>query len=107
MNTAPQYRNQKQRDQKNYIIGGVLSVILTIIAFAAVAWLDLARATTLTIIAIAAVIQMVVQLRFFLHIDLKQENREDLYLILFTLLLLGLMAGGTLWIMGDLMVRMH
>lgn len=102
MKTAAQ-----QRDQKNYFIGGVLSVILTVIAFSSVLLLDLARSTTLTIIGVAAVAQMIVQLRFFLHIDLKQKNREDLYLILFTLLLLGLMAGGTLWIMGDLMERMH
>lgn len=96
-----------QGDQKSYIIGGVLSIILTLIAFSTVLWLDLARGTTLIIIGVAAVAQMIVQLRFFLHIDLKQKNREDLYLILFTLLLLGLMAGGTLWIMGDLMERMH
>lgn len=106
MKTAAHQSDQKS-DLKSYIIGGVLSVILTVIAFASVIWLDLARGTTLTIIGIAAIAQMIVQLRFFLHIDLNQENREDLYLILFSLLLLALMAGGSIWIMGDLMERMH
>ncbi|HSH47402.1 MAG TPA: cytochrome C oxidase subunit IV family protein [Halomonas sp.] len=98
---------EAQRELRSYLTGGALSVALTLLAFAAVLWFDLARATALTIVASAAVAQLIVQVRYFLHIDLSRQKREDLQLILFSLLLLTLMAGGTIWIMGSLAGRMH
>ena len=56
---------------------------------------------------IAALVQIVVHMRFFLHVDLSRQKREDLQLILFTVLLLALMGGGTIWILTDLAARMH
>ena len=53
-----------------------------------------------------ALVQLVVHLRFFLHIDLSHQKREDLQLILFSVLLLAIMALGTIWIMGNLATRM-
>ena len=50
--------------------------------------------------------QIIIQVRYFLHIDLSRQKREDLQLILFSLLLLTVMAGGTIWIMGSLAGRM-
>lgn len=90
-----------------YIAGALLSIALTIVAFAAVLWFDLGRATALVIVAVAGVAQLIVQVRYFLHIDLSRQKREDLQLILFSLVLLTLMAGGTIWIMGNLAGRMH
>ncbi|GAB2723766.1 cytochrome o ubiquinol oxidase subunit IV [Halomonas garicola] len=95
-----------QRERKHYLIGGLLSLILTAVAFIAVMGIELSRPATLAVIAIAGVAQLIVQVRFFLHIDLSRQKREDLHLILFSLLLLTLMAGGTIWIMGDLAGRM-
>jgi cytochrome o ubiquinol oxidase operon protein cyoD len=100
-------RAQAQHEFRSYVIGGILSIALTVLAFTTVLWFDLARSTTLAIVGIAAVAQIVVQLRYFLHIDLSGQKREDLQLILFSLVLLTLMAGGTIWIMGDLAGRMH
>ncbi|MDN6180641.1 MAG: cytochrome o ubiquinol oxidase subunit IV [Halomonas subglaciescola] len=96
-----------QRELKHYLIGGLLSLILTVVAFAAVLGVDLSRAATLAIVAVAGVAQLIIQVRYFLHIDLSRQKREDLHLILFSLLLLTLMAGGTIWIMGDLAGRMY
>lgn len=96
-----------QRELNHYIVGGLLSVVLTVVAFTAVLWFDFARATMLIIVGIAAVAQIIVQVRYFLHIDLSRQKREDLQLILFSLLLLTLMAGGTIWIMGSLAARMY
>lgn len=98
---------EAQQELRSYLVGGALSVVLTLLAFAAVLWFDLARGTTLAIVAIAGVTQLIVQVRYFLHIDLSRQKREDLQLILFSLLLLTLMAGGTIWIMGSLAGRMH
>ena len=57
-------------------------------------------------IAVFALVQIVVHLRYFLHIDLGKQKREDLQLILFSTFLLAIMAGGTIWIMANLQMRM-
>ncbi|WP_311944421.1 cytochrome o ubiquinol oxidase subunit IV [Halomonas piscis] len=95
-----------QRELRHYLVGGMLSLILTAVAFTAVLGVDISRSAALVIVAVAGVAQLVVQVRYFLHIDLSRQKREDLHLILFSLLLLTLMAGGTIWIMGDLAGRM-
>lgn len=98
---------EAQRELRSYLIGGTLSAALTTLAFAVVLWLDLPHDITLGIVAVAAIAQIVVQVRYFLHIDLSRQKREDLQLIVFSLVLLALMAGGTIWIMGNLAGRMH
>jgi cytochrome o ubiquinol oxidase operon protein cyoD len=50
--------------------------------------------------------QMLVHFRCFLHIDLKRSARADLQLILFSILIIGLMVGGTLVILFNLQQRM-
>ncbi len=50
--------------------------------------------------------QVVAQVGWFLHIDLSRQKREDLQLILFSTLILILMAGGTIWVLADLARRM-
>ena len=91
---------------RNYIVGFALAVALTVPPFAFVAWHGASRGTVLWIIAGAAVTQIAVHLRFFLHINLSKSKRDDLQLILFSLLIIALMAGGTLWILGNLRARM-
>ena len=93
-------------DLRQYLTGFALALFLTLIAFALI-WWDIAdRATTLWIIAALAVAQVIVHLRYFFHIDLSRQKREDLQLILFSLLILAMMAGGTIWIMANLAGRM-
>jgi cytochrome o ubiquinol oxidase operon protein cyoD len=91
---------------KSYVIGFVLALILTAIPFALVAAHPLPRLTTLAIIAVAAVIQILVHLRYFLHLDLTSTPRENLLAILFAAILIVIMVGGSFWIMFDLHNRM-
>ncbi|MBN8292141.1 cytochrome o ubiquinol oxidase subunit IV [Rhodobacter sp. NTK016B] len=95
-----------RREARLYLAGFGLALTLTLVPFGLVSWgLMQGRALAITI-AVLAVAQIVVHLRFFLHIDLSRQKREDLQLILFTVLLLAIMAFGTLWIMGNLATRM-
>lgn len=96
---------EERRERRGYLIGVGLSVALTVIAFGSVA-AGLSRTAALWVIGVAAVVQVVAQLRFFLHIDLSRQKREDLQLILFSLLLLAIMVGGTIWILANLAQRM-
>jgi cytochrome o ubiquinol oxidase operon protein cyoD len=99
---TPGYR----RDLRNYALGLFWAVALTALAFGLVAWSPFERSTTLALVGLLALVQMVVHLRYFLHIDLSRQKREDLQLILFSALILMLMAGGTIWVLANLAERM-
>jgi cytochrome o ubiquinol oxidase operon protein cyoD len=95
-----------ERTIRPYLIGIVLALVLTAIPFALVATGALPRETTLIVIVIAAVIQILVHLRFFLHIDFASTPRENLIALAFACVLIFIMVGGSLWIMFDLYHRM-
>ena len=102
----PKSRPDYVREARHYLAGFGLALTLTLVPFGLVHW-EVMRGLSLAItIGVLAVAQIVVHLRFFLHIDLSRQKREDLQLILFTVLLLAIMAIGTLWIMGNLALRM-
>jgi cytochrome o ubiquinol oxidase subunit IV len=91
---------------KSYLAGFVLSLILTAIPFALVmsgAW---SLPATLAGIFIAGVVQILVHLHYFLHLDASSAARWNVVAIIFTLLIMILFVGGTLWIMGNLNYRM-
>ncbi len=89
----------------SYLTGFALAVVLTAIPFALVMTGMLPRGATFLAIAAAALVQVVVHLRFFLGIRLGETPRENLLTLAFTAVLIGLMVGGTLWIMFDLDFR--
>ncbi|TAJ38210.1 MAG: cytochrome o ubiquinol oxidase subunit IV [Reyranella sp.] len=91
---------------RNYIIGFVLAVVLSVIPFWLVATHALPPQRTLLIIGIAAVLQVLVHLRFFLHINFTTTPKENILALVFTCLLLFIMVGGSFWIMFDLHQRM-
>ncbi len=93
-------------ERRSYLVGFALALALTAVSFGLVAFEVMGRGASLIAIAVAAVAQIVVHLRFFLHLDLSASKREDLQLVLFATLLIGLMIGGSLWIMYDLHLRM-
>ena len=92
---------------RSYAIGFVASLLLTGGAFAA--HLSALSATwKIALICAAALVQIVVHLRKFLHLNFSgEQSREDLLLVLFSVCLLAIMAGGTWYVMADLGERMH
>jgi cytochrome o ubiquinol oxidase subunit IV len=95
-----------ERSPRPYLIGFGLTLILTAIPFGLVASSALPRRTALPVIAAFAVVQILVHLRFFLHIGLRSTPRENLVATAFAAVLLFIMVGGSLWIMFDLNWRM-
>jgi cytochrome o ubiquinol oxidase operon protein cyoD len=57
-------------------------------------------------IFVLAVLQIWVHLRYFLHLSFTSRGRWNTLAILFTLLIIIFMVGGTLWIMHDLSDQM-
>jgi len=96
----------ESREQRSYIIGFVLSVVLTCLAFGLV-WLGLLPAgSAFAVITILAIVQIIVHLRCFLHIDHDRSHRDDLWLVLLTALILTIVIGGTIWILLNQHMRM-
>lgn len=88
---------------KSYATGFVLAAILTAIPF----WLvmdrviDSSRTTGLVILALA-VVQIVVHIVFFLHMDTKSESGWNMLALIFTLVLVVITLSGSIWIMYHL-----
>jgi cytochrome o ubiquinol oxidase operon protein cyoD len=91
---------------KSYGIGFILSVVLTASAFGLVMSGAVSRPTALAGIFGAAVAQILVHLHYFLHLDTSSAARWNVLALVFTVLILVLFVGGTLWIMSNLNYRM-
>lgn len=91
---------------RRYAVGYGLSLMLTGAAFACVYWRALDAMASLGIVFALGLAQVVVHLRFFLHIGLKRSARDELQLILFAAVIIALMVSGTLVILLNLRARM-
>jgi cytochrome o ubiquinol oxidase subunit IV len=91
---------------RSYLIGFVLAVILTAIPFYVVINHALPPQSTMVVIAVTAILQILVHLRFFLHLNLTSTPKENLLAIVFAAVLIFIMVGGSFWIMFDLHQRM-
>lgn len=91
---------------KSYLIGFILSIALTIIPFAIVITGFFSRATTLAVVLITAAIQVLVHLIYFLHMNTSSEKRWNLVALLFTIIVIGIIVAGSLWIMYNLNINM-
>ena len=84
---------------KSYAIGFILSVILTLIPFGLVMYPTLPKSITLMIVLAFAVIQVLVHLVYFLHLDRSKEQRENVIAFVFAGLVILLLVGLSIWIM--------
>ena len=91
---------------RSYIYGFVLSLALTTTAFYLVASHTstgaLSYQSVIAGIAVLALVQIAVQLHFFLHLGKKTTPRVTAILIAFALLVIIIVVGGSLWIMYNL-----
>ncbi|EJN06337.1 cytochrome o ubiquinol oxidase subunit IV [Phyllobacterium sp. YR531] len=92
---------------KSYLIGFGLSVVLTAVPFWLVmsGALDSKQATGLIIMAFA-VVQIVVHMIFFLHMNVRSENGWTILALIFTLVLVIITLTGSLWVMYHLNTNM-
>jgi cytochrome o ubiquinol oxidase operon protein cyoD len=87
---------------KPQIIGFVASFLLLISAYRIVTHHHLTDGLlTLTIVS-AAIAQALIQLVFFLHLGLESKPHWNIITFLFTMLVIVLIIGGSLWIMNNM-----
>lgn len=91
---------------KGYLIGFVLAVILTVIPFHMVMSGGYSHQTVLVTVMALAVVQIVVHLIYFLHLDGSSAQRWNVMALLFTLLILAIVIVGSLWVMHNMNANM-
>ncbi len=91
---------------KSYITGFILSIILTGIPFWMVMEGSAEKSTTLLVVVICAVVQVIVHLVYFLHLDRKSEGGWNLVAIVFSAIIILIVVVGSLWIMWNLNYNM-
>jgi cytochrome o ubiquinol oxidase subunit IV len=92
--------------RRSYLVGFLLSVVLTAIPF----WMVMSGAfdpqvTAITIIAFA-VVQIVVHTVCFLHVNTRAEGGWTLMAYMFTAVIVLIVIAGSLWIMYHLNTNM-
>lgn len=87
---------------QSYIIGFVLSVVLTAVPFALVMLHLLPVATLVPVIIGIAVVQIVVHLFFFLHMNTSSGQVWNNAAFVFALIIVGVLIVGSLWVMYHL-----
>jgi cytochrome o ubiquinol oxidase subunit IV len=84
---------------KSYIIGFLLSIVLTIIPLVIVMNGLLSRSASTIVILLMAALQFVVQLFFFMHIRSEQKPRWNVMALMLGLFILLTILAGSIWIM--------
>ena len=92
---------------KGYMIGFVLSIILTAIPF----WLVMGniisdRSTAVMVLGGFAVVQILVHMVFFLHMNGKIEGGWTMLSTIFTVVFVAIGIAGTLWVMFHMNTNM-
>jgi len=97
----------------SYIVGFGLSLALTLGAYLLVSQhvngqhLFLTHRFLISVVLVLAMIQLIVQLVFFLHLGREEKPRWNLRVLLFAVLVVTILVVGSLWIMAHLNYNMQ
>ncbi len=87
---------------KSYVIGFALSLIFTLVPYYLVVHASFAATALLVTIIGFAVLQMVIQVVFFLHLGRERGPRWNRVFLSSTIGIIILVVAGSIWIMGHL-----
>ncbi|MDG9883777.1 MULTISPECIES: cytochrome o ubiquinol oxidase subunit IV [Pseudomonas] len=88
-----------QSSARSYNIGFLLAAILTLVPFALALYPSMSRRVTFAVILGCAVLQILVHVVFFLHLTTAREQRWSLVALVFSVVIIALLVGLSLWIM--------
>lgn len=90
----------------SYITGFVLSIMLTLVAYFAVVNDWLSGWSTLLFVTALAIMQLLVQLLFFLHLSQEKRPRFNLMTFGYAAMVVVIIVIGSLWIMYNMRYNM-
>lgn len=91
---------------RSYITGFVLSIILTLVPYFIVVNNTFGGANLVYAVVVFGLLQLFVQVVFFLHLHKKSRPHWNLAVFIFTLIIVFILVGGSLWVMNNLKYNM-
>jgi cytochrome o ubiquinol oxidase operon protein cyoD len=104
--SKPKANSQVHGTVKSYVTGFVLSLVFTLIPYYLVVAKSLTGNALLGVIIAFAVVQLVIQVVFFLHLGREPKPRWNLLFFLSTISIILLVVVGSIWIMSHLQHQM-
>ena len=90
-----------------YVIGLALCIVLTLIPFFVVMYGQMERSVTMFVLFSSAILQFLVQVVCFLRLNYStRQSRMNVMAFVFTIIVLVILIGGSLWIMWHLNYNM-
>jgi cytochrome o ubiquinol oxidase operon protein cyoD len=100
------HTEKRRSDFSQYAAGFIFSIVLTLSSYYLVATRALPSAYLIVFILIFGLVQMGVQLLFFLHLDSEKKPHWNLILFATTFFLIITVIGASFWIMHHLNYNM-
>ena len=91
---------------RSYVIGFVLSIVLTLIPYYLVTERVFGDESLVLGVTLFGILQLLVQVVFFLHLHKKSKPHWNMIIFSFTLLIVAFLVIGSLWIMYHLNMNM-
>ncbi|WP_339167498.1 cytochrome o ubiquinol oxidase subunit IV [Brevibacillus sp. FSL L8-0520] len=91
--------NHNHGSLKSYVIGFILSIVLTIIPLVLVMNHMLEKTALVITIMVMAILQFIVQLFFFMHIREGEKPRYNVQTLILGLVIVFTIVVGSIWIM--------
>jgi cytochrome o ubiquinol oxidase operon protein cyoD len=91
---------------RSYVIGFVLSVVLTALPFGLVMAGTVPAATAVPICIGLGIVQMIVHLVYFLHMNAASSKSWNMAALVFTVVVVAILVVGSLWVMYHLNMNM-
>ncbi len=92
--------------RRGYLTGFALSVVLTALPFGLVMAGTLTGAGAVLAILASALVQIIVHMVFFLHMNTKVESGWSMLALIFTAILVFITLSGSIWVMYHLNANM-
>lgn len=86
----------------SYLKGLIFSIVLTVIPFFLVMHPFFSKQTTLSIVLVSGIIQVIIHLIYFLHLDRSPGQRNNIVALAFSCVIILLLVGLSLWIMFNI-----
>ncbi|MEM7081359.1 MAG: cytochrome o ubiquinol oxidase subunit IV [Pseudomonadota bacterium] len=87
---------------KQYVLGLVLSLVLTAIPFTLVMFSEFPKGPIILTIFVCAIAQILVQLVFFLHMNGGSEQWWNTMSAVFVVILVAILIVGSIWVMQSM-----
>ena len=104
--SADNHAHESHGSVKQYVIGFIISIVLTVVPFGMVMNGGFPKGLTVTVLVVTMLLQVWVQLVLFLHMKRTNEQRWQVLSFWYTFLTIAIIFVGSVWILYHLHLHM-